>query len=118
MAGGNVEENIQFSLEAIDLDEDIEMADELFCNEDVEGDCVLSEEEISSFEIAGEENSVSIPPVVFIDEENITCVVVENKMNSRRCNKQSSTTTTKSFTCEVCRKIYKVEKHLAKGYVI
>ena len=28
-----------------------------------------------------------IPPVVFIDEENITCVVVENKINSRRCNK-------------------------------
>ena len=87
MADGSVEENIQFSLEAIDLDEGIEMADELFCNEDVEEDCVLSEEEISSFEIAEEETSVSIPPVVFIEEENITCLVVENKMNRCRCNK-------------------------------
>ena len=43
MADGSVEENIQFSLEAVDLDEDIEMANELFCNEDVEEDCVLSE---------------------------------------------------------------------------
>ena len=55
------------------------MTDELFRNEDVEEDCVLSEEEISSFEITDEEEtSVSIP-VVFIEEENITCVVVEKK---------------------------------------
>ena len=81
MANGSVEENIQFSLEAIDLDEDIEMI-----NEDVEEDCVLSEEEISSLEIADEEEtSVNIPPVVFIDEENITCVGVEKKINSCRC---------------------------------
>ena len=65
------------------------MTDELLCNEDVEEDCVLSEEEISSFELAEEETSFSISPVVFIDEENITCAVVENKMNSRKCNKQS-----------------------------
>ena len=59
------------------------MTDELFRNEDVEEDCVLSEEEISSFEITDEEEtSVSIP-VVFMEEENITCVVVEKK------NKQS-----------------------------
>ena len=45
MADGSVEENIQFSLEAIDLDEDIEMTDELFRNEDVVEDCALSEEE-------------------------------------------------------------------------
>ena len=94
----------------MDLDEDIEMAGELFCNEDVEEDSVLSEEEISSFEITEEETSVSIPPVVFVDEENITCVVVENKMNRSRYNKQSSTATTKSFTCEICRKIYEIEK--------
>ena len=50
MADQSVEKNIQFSLEAIDLDEDIEMTDELFCNEDVEEDCVLSEEDISSFD--------------------------------------------------------------------
>ena len=95
MADGSVEENIQFSLEAVDLDEDIEMANELFCNEDVEEDCVLSEQEISSFEIGEEETSGSISPVVFIDEENITCVVVENKINRHRCNKQSPTTSTK-----------------------
>ena len=118
MADGSVEENIQFSLEAIDLDEGIEMADELFCNEDVEEDCVLSEEEISSFEIAEEETSVSIPPVVFIEEENITCLVVGNKMNRCRCNKSSSTTTTKPFTYEICRKIYEIEKNLAKHYII
>ena len=41
----SVEENIQFSLEAID--EDIERTDELFRNEDVEEDCLLLEEEIS-----------------------------------------------------------------------
>ena len=112
MANGSVEEDIQFSLEAIDLDEDIEMIDELFCNEDVEEDCVLSEEEISSFKIADEEETlVSIPPVVFIDEENITCVVVEKTINSRMCNKQSFTTTTNSFTCEICIKIYKIEKN-------
>lgn len=36
-------------------------------------DCVLSEEEISSFEIVDKkETSASIPPVVLIDEENIT----------------------------------------------
>ena len=58
MADGSAEENIQFSLEAIDLDEDIEMADELICNKGVEEDCVLSEEEISIFEIAKEETSV------------------------------------------------------------
>ena len=29
-----VEKNIQFSLEAIDLDEDIKMTDELFCKEE------------------------------------------------------------------------------------
>ena len=51
MADQSVEKNIQFSLEAIDLDEDIEMTDELFCNEDVEEDCVLSEEDISSFDL-------------------------------------------------------------------
>ena len=45
MADGSVEENIQFSLEAIDLDEDIEMTDELFRNEYVVEDCALSEEE-------------------------------------------------------------------------
>ena len=49
MADGCVKKHIQFSLEAIDVDEDIEMTDELFCNEDVEEDCALSEEEISSF---------------------------------------------------------------------
>ena len=43
----SAEENIQFSLEAIDLDEDIERTDELFRNEDVEEDCLLLEEEIS-----------------------------------------------------------------------
>ena len=81
MANGSVEENIQFSLETIDLDEDIDMTIELFRNEDVEEDCVLSEEEISSFKIDEdeEETSVSIPPVVFIDGENITCVVIEKK---------------------------------------
>ena len=31
MVDGSVEENIQFSLEAIDLDEDIEMTDEFGC---------------------------------------------------------------------------------------
>ena len=41
MADGSVEKNIRFSLEAIDLDKDIEMTDELFRNEDVEEDCVL-----------------------------------------------------------------------------
>ena len=45
MTDGNLEENIQFSLKAIDLDEDIETTDELLRNEDVEEDCVLSEEE-------------------------------------------------------------------------
>ena len=50
MADQSVEKNIQFSLEAIDLDEDIEMTDELFCNEDMEEDCVLSKEDISSFD--------------------------------------------------------------------
>ena len=35
MVKGSVEENIQFSLETIDLDEDIEMTDELFRNETV-----------------------------------------------------------------------------------
>ena len=115
MANKSVEENIQFSLETIDLDEDIDMTDELFRNKDVEEDCVLSEEEISSFKIANEEEtSVSIPPVVFIDEENITCVVVEKKINNHRYNKQSSTTTNKSFTCEICKKIYKRENNLAK----
>ena len=80
MANGSVEEKIQFSLEAIDLDEDINMTDELFRNEDVEEDCILSEKEISSFEIADEqETSVSIPTVVFIDQKNTTCVVVEIK---------------------------------------
>ena len=48
---GSAEENIQFSLEAIDLNEDTEMTNELFCNEDVEEDCVLSKEDISSFNI-------------------------------------------------------------------
>ena len=41
--------NIQFSLETIDFDENIEMTNELFRNDDVEKDCVLSEEKISSF---------------------------------------------------------------------
>ena len=42
MENGSVEENIQISLETIDLDEDIEMTDELFRNEDVEEDCTVS----------------------------------------------------------------------------
>ena len=46
MADQSVEKNIQFSLEAIDLDEDIEMTDELFCNGDVDEDFMLSEKEI------------------------------------------------------------------------
>ena len=50
MANGSVDKNIQFSLEAIDLDEDIEMTDELFRNKDVEEDCVLSEKETSSLD--------------------------------------------------------------------
>ena len=41
MADRSVEENIQFSLEAINLNEGVEMIDELFRNEDVEEDCVL-----------------------------------------------------------------------------
>ena len=45
MADASVEENTQFSLEVIDLDEDIELTDVLFCNQDVEEDCALSEEE-------------------------------------------------------------------------
>ena len=47
MENGSVEENIQISLETIDLDEDIEMTDELFRNEDVEEDCVLLVETLS-----------------------------------------------------------------------
>ena len=43
----SVEENIQFSLEAIDLDEEIERKVVLFRKEDVEEDCLLLEEEIS-----------------------------------------------------------------------
>ena len=45
MADGSAEENIQFSLEAADLDEDIQMTNELCLNEDAEEDCILSEEE-------------------------------------------------------------------------
>ena len=52
MADGSVVENIQFSLEVVDLDEDIEMTDGLFCNEDVEEDSVVPEEEISSFDFS------------------------------------------------------------------
>ena len=37
-----VEKHIQFSQEAIDVDEDIGMTDELFRNENVERDCALS----------------------------------------------------------------------------
>ena len=37
----------KYSLETIDLDEDIEMTDELFRNEDVEEDCVLLVETLS-----------------------------------------------------------------------
>ena len=50
MVDGSVEKNIQFSLEAIDLNEDIEMTDELFRNEDVEEDCIVSEKETSSLD--------------------------------------------------------------------
>ena len=53
MANGCVKQNIQFSLENIDLEENTEMTDELFRNEDVKEDCVLLEEEVSSFEIVG-----------------------------------------------------------------
>ena len=49
MTDGSAEKNIQFPLETIDFDEDIEMTDELFRNDDVEKDCVLSEEKTSSF---------------------------------------------------------------------
>ena len=98
-------------MEAIVLDEDIEMAGELFCMQDEEEDCLLPEEEISSFELAEEETSVSIPPVVCIDKENIICMIVENKMNRHRRNKQSPATSTKSFICEICRKIYQVQKY-------
>ena len=45
MVDRNVEENIQFSLEAIDLNKDIKMTGELFRNENVEEACLLSEEE-------------------------------------------------------------------------
>ena len=45
MVDGNVEEKIQFSLEAVGLNEDIEMTGELFRSENVEEDCLLSEEE-------------------------------------------------------------------------
>lgn len=64
-----------------------------------------------------EETSASIPPIVLIDEENITWVVVEKKVNRRWCNKQTSATTTKSFICEICPKIYKIEKNSAKHYI-
>ena len=49
MTDRSAEKNIQFPLETIDFDEDIEMTDELFRNDDVEKDCVLSEEKTSSF---------------------------------------------------------------------
>ena len=49
MTDGCVEKHIQFSQEAIDVDEDIGMTDELFHNENVERDCALSGEEVSSF---------------------------------------------------------------------
>ena len=48
------------------------MTDELFRNENVQEDCVVSDEE--------EETSVSIPPVIFINKEYITCVVAEKKI--------------------------------------
>ena len=48
------------------------MTDELFRNENVQEDCVVSDEE--------EETSVSIPPVIFINKEHITCVVAEKKI--------------------------------------
>ena len=114
---GSVEENIQFSLEAIDLDQDIEMTDELFRNEDVQEDCVLSEEEISSFEITEEETSVSIPPVVFIDEENITFVVVENKMNSHRCNNKAIEQQPSHLHVKFAERFTKYKKNLAKHYI-
>ena len=79
------------------------MTDELFRNENVQEDCVVSDEE--------EETSVSIPPVIFINKEHITCVVAEKKINIRWCNEQSSTTTSESFTCEICKKIDQIEKN-------
>ena len=48
MTDESVEENIQFSLEAIDLNKDIEMTDGLFRNENME-DCVLSEKKTKNF---------------------------------------------------------------------
>ena len=67
-----------------------------------EEDCVLSVEEISCFEIVDEEEtSASISVVVFIDKDNVTSVVVEKKINSRRSIVQTSTTTIKSFSCEI-----------------
>ena len=68
-------------------------------NRSVEGkiqeeDCVLSVEEISSFEIVDEEEtSASISVVVFIEKDNVISVVVEKKINSRRSIVQTSTTT-------------------------
>ena len=67
MADGSVVENIQFSLEAVDLDEDIEMADELFCNEDVEDTCVVPEEEISRFRSPFSFTFLNLIPVLNLD---------------------------------------------------
>ena len=67
-----------------------------------EEDCVLSVEEISCFEIVDEEEtSASISVVVFIEKDNVISVVVEKKINSRRSIVQTSTTTIKSFSCEI-----------------
>ena len=60
----SAEKNIQFPLETIDFDEDIEMTDELFRNDDVEKDCVLSEEKISSFNLLLSPSSLIFPNLI------------------------------------------------------
>ena len=60
----SAEKNIQFPLETIDFDEDIEMTDELFRNDDVKKDCVLSEEKISSFNLLLSPSSLIFPNLI------------------------------------------------------
>ena len=66
----------------LDIDEDFQIMDDVFCiDNDGEIPLVLEEETLCCLEsnLVGEE-LLSIPKLVFVDEENIQCVVtVESK---------------------------------------
>ena len=103
---------LDFMLENLDLDEDIEVLSDLFIDEQ-KHELVLHEDNIFCLDEESE-GVKEIPTVVFVDEDNIQRVNEETEVSifNRLVTEGSCSTAPDKYICTVCNKVYKRQKNL------